>query len=126
MFNNNLCVFIIISAFYFSLLYVYLTSYHYINHWFIKPLHMLMMMMMMMMMMNCFCGMVDRQKTFSLISSRDHCQRSSPSRISDTPQAGFEPAQKLCSSDNHYTTAPQKFNEDVRGEYCSALKTMRN
>ena len=31
--------------------------------------------------LNCFCGMVDRRKTFSLISSRDHCQRSSPSRI---------------------------------------------
>ena len=27
-------------------------------------------------MMNCFCGMVDRRKPFSLISSRDHCQRS--------------------------------------------------
>ena len=37
-----------------------------------------------MMMMNCYCGMVDRRKAFSLISSRDHCQRSSPSRISDT------------------------------------------
>ena len=37
-----------------------------------------------------FGGMVDRQKAFSLISSRDHCQRSSPSRIPDTPQAGFE------------------------------------
>ena len=37
-----------------------------------------------MMMMNCFCGMVDQQKAFGLISSRDHCQRSSPSRISDT------------------------------------------
>ena len=34
----------------------------------------LMMMMIMMMMMNCFCGMVDRRKTFSLISSWDHCQ----------------------------------------------------
>ena len=34
---------------------------------------------LMMMMMNCFCGMVDRRKAFSLISSRDHCQRSSPS-----------------------------------------------
>ena len=51
-----------------------------------------MMMMMMMMMMNCFCGMVDQRKTFSPISSRDHFQRSSPSRISDTPRAGFEPA----------------------------------
>ena len=60
--------------------------------------------------MNCFCGMVDRRKAFSLISSRDHCQRSSPSRISDTPRAGFEPEfrvswMKLCCSDNHYTTA---------------------
>ena len=51
----------------------------------------------MMMMMNCFCGMVDRRKPFSLISSQDHCQRSSPSRISDTPRAGFEPAQNLSS-----------------------------
>ena len=68
-----------------------------------------------MMMMNCLCGMVDRRKAFSLISSRDHCQRSSPSWISDTPRAGFEPAQKpkfglcwmkLCSNANHYTTAP--------------------
>ena len=56
---------------------------------------MMMMMMMIRMVMNCFCGMVDRRKTSSLISSRDHCQRSSPSRISDTPQAGFEPAQNL-------------------------------
>ena len=46
-------------------------------------------------MMNCFCGMVDRRKTFSLISIRGHCQRSSASRISDTPRAGFEPAQSL-------------------------------
>ena len=67
------------------------------------------------MMMNCFCGMVDRQKAFSLIPSRDHCQRSSPSQISCTPQSRIwtcaEPEfrlswMKLCSSDNHYTTAP--------------------
>ena len=50
-----------------------------------------------MVMLNWFCGMVDRWKVFSLISSRDHCQRSSPSRISDTPRAGFEPAQNLNS-----------------------------
>ena len=55
----------------------------------------MMMMMMMMMMMSCFCGMVDRQKAFILISSRDHCQRFSPLQISDTPRAGFEPAQNL-------------------------------
>ena len=45
---------------------------------------------------NYFCGMVDRRKTFSLISART-IVRSSPSRISDTPRAGFEPAQNLCS-----------------------------
>ena len=56
-----------------------------------------MMMMMMMMMMNCFCGLVDRRKAFSLTSSRDHSQISSPSRISDTPRAGFGPAQNLGS-----------------------------
>ena len=50
------------------------------------------------MMMNCFCGMVDRRKEFSLISSRDHCQRSSPPRITNTPRVGFEPAQNLSSS----------------------------
>ena len=48
---------------------------------------------MMMIMINCFCGMIDRRKVLGLISSRDHCQRSSPSQMSDTPQAGFEPAQ---------------------------------
>ena len=41
------------------------------------------------MMMNCFCRMVDCRKAFSLISSRHHCQRSSTSRISDTPRAGL-------------------------------------
>ena len=48
--------------------------------------------------MNCFCGMVDRRKVFSLISSRDHCQRSSPLQISNMLQAGFEPAQNLVQS----------------------------
>ena len=62
------------------------------SHW-----EILMMMMMMMMMKNCVCGMVDRWKAFSLISNRDHCQISSPSRISDTPWEGFEPAQNLSS-----------------------------
>ena len=67
--------------------------------------------------MNCFCGMVDRRKAFSLISSRDHCQRSSSSRISDTPSrvcTCVEPEprlswMKLCSSDIRYTTAPPNF-----------------
>ena len=49
------------------------------------------------MVINYFCGMVDQRKAFSLISSRDNCQRSSPLQISDTPQAGFEPVQNLSS-----------------------------
>ena len=56
-----------------------------------------MMLMMMMMMMNCFCGMVDLRKAFSLTSSWDHCQRSSPSQIFDMLRAGFEPVQNLSS-----------------------------
>ena len=44
-----------------------------------------------------FCGMADRRKAFSLISRQDHCQRSSSLQISDTPWAGFEPAQNLIS-----------------------------
>ena len=67
---------------------------------------------LMMMMMNCFWGMVDRRKAFSLISSPGHCERSLPSRISNTPRAGFEPEFRLCRiklrrSDNHYIMSPQ-------------------
>ena len=51
----------------------------------------------MMMIMNCFCGVVDRRKTIRLISIRDHCQRSSPSPVSETPRAGFETAHNLSS-----------------------------
>ena len=87
-----------------------------------KMERMMMMMMMMMMIMNCLCGMVDRRKAFSLISSRDHCQRSSPSRISDTPWARFEPAQNLGSGLVEWscavviTTTPKflsKFNQKL-------------
>ena len=46
-------------------------------------------------MMSCFCGMVDQRKAFSFISSQDHCQWSSPSRIFDMLWAGFEPAHNL-------------------------------
>ena len=62
-----------------------------------KPINkakMMMMMMKMKMLMNCFCGMIDRRKGFSFISNhfQDHCQRSSPTQISDTSQARLEPA----------------------------------
>ena len=52
---------------------------------------------MMIMITNCFCIMVERWKAFSLISSRDHSQRFSPSSISDMLRAGFEPVQGLNS-----------------------------
>ena len=66
---------------------------------------------MMMMTMNCFCRMVVRCKTLSLISSREHCQKFSPSHICDTPQAGFEPAQNLSSN----------FVEESENQYGSAI-----
>ena len=55
-----------------------------------------------------FFWMFIQQKVVSIISgSRDHCNRSSPSRISDTLLARSEfrlSWMKFCSSDNHYTT----------------------
>ena len=66
---------------------------------------MMMMMMMMTMMMNCFCSMFDRRKAFSFISSRDHWQRYSPSRISEMLRAGFKPAQNLSSGSVEWSCA---------------------
>ena len=45
---------------------------------------------MMMMIINGFCSMVEQRKVLSLFSNWDHCQRSSPSRISHMPQAESE------------------------------------
>ena len=59
--------------------------------------YLMMMMMMMTMVINCFCGMVDQRKAFSLISRPDDCQRFSPLEISDTPRAGIELSQNLSS-----------------------------
>ena len=56
-------------------------------------------------MMNCFCVMVDQWKAFSFISSLDLYQRSSPSQISNTPWAGFEPAQNLSSGFDEWSCA---------------------
>ena len=49
-------------------------------------------------MMNCFRGMANQGKTCSLISNHYHCQRSSPSWISNMTWAGFEPVQNLSLS----------------------------
>lgn len=45
------------------------------------------------MIMNCFYRMADQWKTLS----QEHCQRFSPSQISDMLQAGSEPAQNISS-----------------------------
>ena len=45
-----------------------------------------------MLMTGRFCGMNDRRKAFSFISSRDFYQWFLSSQISDRPQVGFEPA----------------------------------
>ena len=77
----------------------------------------MMMMMMMMMTMNCFCGMVDPQKEFSLIPAgaivKDpHHRKLIIESTTRRKQAGFEPASNLSllsevsSSDNNYTTEP--------------------
>ena len=58
---------------------------------------MMIMMMIMMMMMNYFVVWLTDERALSLISRRDHFHRSSPSRISDTSQAGFGLAQNLSS-----------------------------
>ena len=63
------------------------------------------------MIMNCFCGMVDRQKAFSLIFNLNHCQKSTPSRICDTPRDAFQPAQNLSFAEWRavvITTTPQR------------------
>ena len=72
------------------------------------------------MLMNCFGGMVDPREVLNLISSRDYCQRFSPSQISDTTLAGFEPAQNLSSGFVEgscavvITTAPRRQNSQLK------------
>ena len=62
----------------------------------------------------CFCVMVDRRNAISLNSSGDNCQRSSALLISNTPRAGFQPAQNLSSGLVEWsyavviTTTPQR------------------
>ena len=102
----------------YSLLHLIILSQNLLKKYFLARFAklLIMMMMMMMMMMSCFCGMVDRRKAFSLIFSRDHCYRSSLSRISDTLLVEFEPSKNLNSGfakwsravviTTSYTTAP--------------------
>ena len=84
------------------------------------------------MIMNCFCGMVDQRKAFSLIFSKDHWQRFSPSWISDTPQAEFEAAQNVISGFIEWsfaamiTTKPRRHHDRTMIEKSSIGKRMFN
>ena len=85
-------------------------------------------MMMMMMMMNWFCGMVHRRKAFSLIFSRDHCQRSSPSPIlTETLQGGFEARENLSSGLVEWscavviTTTPRRHIVCIKFKQCLCI-----
>ena len=72
------------------------------------------------MMINRFCGMANQQKAFSHFSSQDHFQWSSQLRITNMPQAGFEPAQNLSSGFDEWscevakTTTLEKLIEFIR------------
>ena len=55
------------------------------------------LLLLLLLLLNCFCGMVDQPKAFSLISSQDHCQRSSPLQISNKLWARYEFVQNLSS-----------------------------
>ena len=61
--------------------------------------------------LNCFCGLVDRRKVFSLISSQYHCQRSSPSRIPYMLRPRFEPIQDLSSGLVIHDKHPDEHND---------------
>ena len=79
--------------------------------------------------MNCFCGMLDKWM-FSLISSRNHCQKSSPSQISDTLWTGFEHAQSLIPGLVEWsyavaiTTTPRRSKKCILG-WSKLLQTAR-
>ena len=84
-------------------------------------------------MLNYFCSMVDRRKAVSLISTQDHCQRSSTSRISHTLQARFEPAQNLSSDLIELscavviTTSPRRYKTDTvfkENKHCLVVLVM--
>ena len=65
------------------------------KNWKLLMMMMMMMMMMIMIMIIFFFGMFVQRKMVSLISCRDHCNRSSPSWISNTPLASSERVQNL-------------------------------
>ena len=79
-------------------------------------------------MMSCFCGMVDRRKTFRLIFSRDHSQRSSPSRISHTSGVWYECAQNLSPGVFEWsctvvmTTKPRRHSYVIRSHSTNFLQ----
>ena len=82
---------------------------------------------MMMKTINCFCGMVDQRKAFSLISRKDHCQRFSSLQISDIHQAEFVSVRNLNSGLVEWkcavviTTTLWEYKKLVETHYASAV-----
>ena len=76
-------------------------------------------------MTNCICGMVDQRKVFSVISSRDHYQRSSPPWISDTPTAESEHAQNQISGFDEWSCAVETYMGVITHSALYGLKKVR-
>ena len=78
-----------------------------------------------------FAKWLTDKRRLRLIFSRYHCQTFSPSQISDTPRAGFEPAQNLSSdfvegsSDNCYITAPRSKHQSLTNSLCLPIQTSK-
>ena len=83
---------------------------------------MMMMMMMMIMMDDDELFLWYGWQEFSLISSQDYCQRSSPSWISGMSPGGFEPAQYLSSGLVEWSCAAVKTTTFLR-HWCTIIET---
>ena len=66
-------------------------------------------MMMMMMMMNCFCGMLDRRKVFSIISSRDQISMN------------FDHEKEIIREKYHLAAFPTRFVDNVFHQFDQKL-----
>ena len=71
-------------------------------------------------MVNCFCGMFNRCKACSLISSWDHSQRSLPSWISNTARACIWACVELCSSMLRYWPRLPNITSECYAPLCNS------
>ena len=69
--------------------------------------------------------MVDQQSVLNLISSREHCKRFSPSQISNTLRAVFEPMQNMVSDFAEWNSATVKTTK-LCPDWFSLIAPMRD